>query len=177
MGLDFTKQNTTEVYEVPWKFSLLSYVLSIPAMKIDGLVLKYGCDRQQMTITNPAKCKSSHLSTISEASIQYQNICKHIQILNFSYTAIKDLKIFSACNDSFQKIARGLWIFHLLILPFSDIKFWCQKLNVFSSFKIILTSDSGNGIPEREHPQGDAELNLPRSLCRHVLHLGGQHQV
>ena len=68
MGLDFTKQNTTEVYEVTWNFSLLSNVLSIPAMKIDGLVLKYGCDRQQMTIINPAICKSFHLSTISEAS-------------------------------------------------------------------------------------------------------------
>ena len=160
-----------------WYFSQLS----LRAMKIDGLVLiqdlKYGCNGQQMTIINSAKCKAFHLSTISEDTIQYQIIWNNIQIKTFSYTAIKDLKIFSACNDSFQKIALGLWIFHLVILPFSDIGFWCHKVKAFSSFKIILTSDSGNGVPEREHPQGDAELNLPRSLCRHVLHLGGQHQV
>ena len=35
----------------------------------------------------------------------------------------------------------------------------------------------GDGIVEREDAQGDAELNLPRALCRHVLHPWGQHKV
>ena len=35
----------------------------------------------------------------------------------------------------------------------------------------------GDGKLEREHAEGDVELYLPGSLCCHVLHTGGEHQV
>ena len=43
-----------------------------------------------------------------------------------------------------------------------------------SSYKACLP---GDGPVEREHEEGDAQLDLLRSLCCHVLHPRGQHKV
>ena len=47
-----------------------------------------------------------------------------------------------------------------------------QTLDVIMNFFIL-----GDGKLEREHAEGDVELYLPGSLCCHVLHTGGEHQV
>ena len=47
-----------------------------------------------------------------------------------------------------------------------------ENTDVIMNFFIL-----GDGKLEREHAEGDVELHLPGSLCCHVLHPGGEHQV
>ena len=79
-------------------------------------------------------------------------------------------KIYDALKNT-SNVSEGLKLFSMANL-------------LFSNFSLTSTLESthwtclpGDGAVEREHAQGDAELHLPRPLCRHVLHPRGQHKV